>query len=219
MRGTRVHKRYVNKDKPRHKHNPPLITDVLEFVGPGFAAFAATRFLTGVATSQISQRAPSWGKHAGAVASVGSFLGLWLFGHKVKWLERWHTPIVVGSAIAALQSLIQLYIPSMAWLVSDAQANLPASSTAASALTAQDQAVANMGLEPTGEDPGAFVYNDAYDAGRYSGQMGQGSMKTGMPRGHTHGTVAPTQQPPADNPDTAIDDAIGMANLGVFAAN
>lgn len=217
MRKTRVHKRYINKDKPRYKHNPPLFTDIVEFVGPGFASFAATRFLTGVVTSQISQRAPSWGKHAGAVASVGSFMSLWLFGHKVEWLERWHTPIVVGSAIAALQSLIQLYIPSMGWLVSDAQANLP-SSTATSALTAQDQAVANMGLVSTDEDPSEFVYNDSYDAGRYSGQMGQGSMKTGMPRGHTHGVVPPTQQPPSDNPDMAIDDAIGVANLGVFAS-
>src|SRR5262245_51488797 len=98
MRRTRVHKRYINKDKPRHRyqHNPPLLTDILEFVGPGFGSFAATRFLTRLATSQIAQRKPSWGKHAGALASAGSFFAAWFLGHKVRWLERWHTPIVVG---------------------------------------------------------------------------------------------------------------------------
>lgn len=217
---TRVHKRYINKDKPRYKHNPPLFTDIVEFVVPGFGAFAGTRLLTRVVASQVGQRAPSWGKHAGAVASVASFAAAWLLGHKVKWLERWHTPIVVGSAIAALQSLIQLYIPGLGWAVSDATASLP-SATSQAALTAQaqDQALAQMHLQPTNEDPNEFMYNDSYDGGRYSGAGGPQSMKTGMPPLNNHGAVPPTQQQQPDASDLAIDDAIGTANLGVFNAN
>jgi len=218
MRRTRVHKRYINKDKPRRnpEHNPPLFTDILEFVGPGFAAFATTRLVTRVATTQIAKRAPSWGKHAGAAASAGTFLAAWFLGHKLKWLERWHTPIVVGSAIAALQSLLQLYLPAIGWVVSDASAVLPNASSQ-NALTAQDQALAQMHLEPTNEDPGEFVFNDSYDAGRYGGANGQQSMKTGMPI-TPHGALPPTQQQQAMDPDLAIDDAIGSANLGVFAS-
>lgn len=222
MRRTRVHTRYINKDKPRqrYRNNPPLLTDILEFVGPGFGSFAATRFLTRVATSQIAQRKPSWGRHAGALASAGSFFAAWFLGHRVRWLERWHTPIVVGSAIAALQSLIQLYLPTLGWVVSDATASLPTpESQAALSIRANDQALAQLHLQPTDEDPSEFVYNDSYDAGRYGGPSGNQSMKTGLRASRTHGEVPPTQQVPDPASDLAIDDAIGTANLGVFAAN
>jgi len=211
MARSRLHRRYVKKT---FKANPPLFTDLVEFVVPGFGGFAATRFVTRTAMTQVAQRAPSWGKHAGAVASVGSFLAAWFLAHKWKWLERWHTPIVVGSAIAAGQSLLQIYAPNLlGWIVSDATPEL-AAGTAQTALTAPDQQLAQLHLQPTNEDPNEFTYNDSYDAGRYSGQQGPGSMKVGpMPPANQ-----PVQSPPAtDGSDLAIDDAIGTANLGVFA--
>jgi hypothetical protein len=210
MARSRLHRRYVKKT---FKANPPLFTDLVEFVIPGFGGFAATRFVTRVAMTQVAQRAPSWGKHAGAVASVGSFLAAWFLAHKWKWLEKWHTPIVVGSAIAAGQSLLQIYAPNLlGWIVSDATPEL-AAGTAQAALTAPDQQLAQLHLQPTNEDPNEFTYNDSYDAGRYNGQQGPGSMKVGpLPPNQ------PVQSPPAtDGSDLAIDDAIGTANLGVFA--
>lgn len=214
MARSRLHRRYVKA----FKSNPPLVTDLVEFVVPGFAGFAATRLATRVAITQVSQRAPSWGKHAGAVVSVGSFLAAWFLAHKWKWLEKWHTPIVVGSAIAAGQSLLQIYAPNvLGWIVSDASADVAATAAAAqSALSAPDQQLAQLQLQPTNEDPNEFQYNDMYDAGRYSGAQGPSSMKTGagVPRG------TPAQSSPADDvSDLAIDDAIGTANLGVFANN
>jgi hypothetical protein len=214
MARSRLHRRYVRTSP---KHNPPLFTDLVEYVAPGFGGFAATRFLTRVASTQVAQRAPSWGKHAGAVASVGSFLAAWFLAHKVKWLEKYHTPIVVGSAIAALQSLLQLYLPNaLGWMVSDATPEL--AGAAQSKLSAQDQQLAQMRLQPTDEDPNEFIYNDAYDAGRYSGSHGPSSMKIGaMPP--TSGPGGPAPQQPDDASDLAIDDAVGVANLGVFASN
>jgi len=211
MARSRLHRRYVKKT---FKANPPLLSDLVEFVVPGFGGFAATRFVTRVAMTQVAQRAPSWGKHAGAVASVGSFLAAWFLAHKWRLLEKWHTPIVVGSAIAAGQSLLQIYAPNLlGWIVSDATPEL-AAGAAQSALTAPDQQLAQLHLQPTNEDPNEFTYNDSYDAGRYSGQQGPNSMKVGpMPP-----TNQPHQSPPAtDGSDLAIDDAIGTANLGVFA--
>lgn len=216
MARSRLHRRYVKNSGL--KHNPPLFTDLVEFVVPGFGAFAATRFATRVAMTQVAQRAPSWGKHAGAVVSVGSFLAAWFLAHKWKWLANWHTPIVVGSAIAAGQSLLQIYAPNvLGWIVSDATPEL-AASAAQSAISAPDQQLAQMQLQPTNEDPNEFMYNDAYDAGRYSGTHGPSSMKVGaaVPPPPASGQAQPSAQGD-DASDLAIDDAMGSANLGVFA--
>jgi len=206
MARSRLHKRYGSQ--PRH--NPPLLTDLAEFALPGFAGFAGSRFLTRVAATQVEQRFPTWGKHAGAVASVGAFLASWFLAHKWKWLEKYHTPIVVGSAIATLQSLIQLYLPSMGWMVSDATPEL--ASAAASQLDASQMPAPHLNLQPMNVDPNEYTYDDRYDAGRFS------------PVHHPHasgaqadaGTSTPTDQSMSED-DLAINDAIGQsANLGVF---
>jgi len=213
MARSRLHRRYVTSPK----HNPPLFTEIAQFVLPGFAGFAATRFVTRVAATQVAQRVPTLGKHAGAIVSVGSFAAAWFLANKWQWLEKWHTPIVVGSAIAALQSLIQLYLPMVGWMVSDASPELD-TATAHGNLSTQDQQLAQMRLQPTDEDPDEFVYNDAYDAGRHHGPHGRASMKTGatMPPPPA-GSGPDGAAPPDDASDLAIDDAIGQANLGVFA--
>jgi hypothetical protein len=193
------------------KNNPPLFTEVFEYAVPGFAGFALTRFATRVATTQIGKRAPSWGKHAGAVASVGSVLAAWFLGNKWKLLERWHVPIVVGSFIAAAQSMLQLYAPNLlGWAVADASPEIAAPDSATQSLSAPDVQLAQLQLQPTNEDPSEFVYNDSYDAGRYGGRHGHSSMKT-QPEA---ATANDAQEPIGD---LAIDDAIGSANLGVFA--
>jgi hypothetical protein len=195
-----MHRRYVKNPGP--KSNPPLFTELLEFAGPGFGAFAATRLGTRIAATQVEKLKPSWGKHAGAVASVSAFLAAWFLGHRVKFLAKYHTPITVGAAIAMAQSLIQLYIPKLGWMVADATPELATSSSLtsdASMLTAHSD------LQPTDDDPNEFTFNDQFDAGRFSKI-----------------NPIPGQSPPIaaqqDVADLAIDDAIGQsANLGVFS--
>lgn len=159
----RLHRRYRKRRRSSEgsspRHNPPLLRDLGEFIGPGFAGFAATRFGTRIATQTLAKRKPSWGKHAGALASVGAFVAAWLLAHRVKLLEKYATPIAVGAGIAAAQSLIQLYIPKLGWMVSDASpeiAALPAPAAAPAKLPA--------GLEFVDEDPGVYTYSDDYDA-------------------------------------------------------
>lgn len=176
------------------------MTDLVEWVGPGFGGFAVTRFATRVAATQIAQRKPSWGKHAGAGVSIGAFLAAWFLAGRLKWLSKYHTPIVVGSAIAAIQSLIQLYIPKLGWMVADASPELDAQSQ--SQMAAAQNPVAALNLQPTNEDPNEYTYNDSYDAGRYapSQQASAGG----------HGQVDPA--------DLAVDDLVGQTqNLGVFS--
>jgi hypothetical protein len=178
------------------------MTDLAEFIGPGFAGFALTRFITKVATEQVAKRAPSIGKHAGAAAAVGAFLSAWLLAHKWKWLEKYHTPIVVGAAIAAIQNLIQLYVPSLGWMLADPNAQLPAADPNADLGLPHLQMRA---LRPVADDPNEYTYNDAYDAGR---------MSTPSPR-------PPTAAPPTSATDDLSDlsDIIGDDDYGSLSPN
>lgn len=169
-RKRRLHKRYGrHKRNPEsYKSNPPLLTDIAEFVGPGFASFAATRFLTRIAAVQLARKKPSWGKHAGAITSIAAFVAAWWGAHRVKFLAKYHTPIVVGSAIAALQSVIQLYIPKLGWMISDASPQLDAESQHLLAAGNQTSAQLAEGIEYLDEDSNEYIYGDGMDAGRTS---------------------------------------------------
>lgn len=165
-RKRRLHKRYGRKrtnEGGGFRSNPPLLTDMAEFIGPGFASFAATRFLTRIAAVQLARKKPSWGRHAGAITSVASFAAAWFGAHRVKVLEKYHTPIVVGSAIAALQSLIQLYVPKLGWMIADASPQLAEELQ----LTAPAAQTLNLppGVELLDEDPNLYSYNDSFDNG------------------------------------------------------
>lgn len=177
------------------------MSDLVEWVAPGFAGFAVTRFITRVAAQEIEKRKPEWGKHAGAVTSIGAFLASWYLGQKVKWLAKYHTPITVGSAIAAATNLIQLYFPKIGWMVGDPTPELVAAD--AGALTASSPGMPE--LHATNEDPNEYTYNDSFDAGRYGVNRVQ----------HGGGGDATP-----DMSDLEVDDAIGQsANLGVFSQN
>lgn len=165
-RKRRLSKRY-RRNPESFKSNPPLWQDIWEFVGPGFASFAATRFLTRVAATQLAKKKPSWGKHAGAVTSLAAFAAAWWGAHRVKWLQKHHTPIVVGAAIAALQSLIQLYIPRLGWMVADATPELESAESLQITDSTGDGTTERLaaGIEYLDEDPNEYTYNDAFDPG------------------------------------------------------
>jgi hypothetical protein len=168
-RKRRLHKRYGRKrrseDSGGYKRNPPLWTDLAEFIGPGFAGFAATRLLTRIAAVQLAKKKPSWGKHAGAITSVAAFLGAWWASGKWKVTAKYQMPIVVGAGLAAIQSIIQLYIPKLGWMITDASTEID--SLKINGDTTQQQALPSD-LQYVDDDPNEYTYNDSYDAGRYS---------------------------------------------------
>lgn len=170
-RKRRMHKRYGRKHRQSkegnggYRRNPPLLTDLAEFIGPGFAGFAATRLITRIAAVQLAKRKPSWGKHAGALASLAAFAAAWWGAGRIKFTAKYHMPIVVGSAIAALQSIIQLYIPKLGWMITDASTEIE-SLQMNGAQTAARQLPADLEYVED-DDPNAYTYNDSYDAGRY----------------------------------------------------
>src|ERR1043166_8119802 len=65
------------------------IAEVGEFLLPALGGFALTRFGTRAAATAIASRWPQHAKHAGALASLGSFAAAWLLSHRVKMLRRY----------------------------------------------------------------------------------------------------------------------------------
>lgn len=99
--------------------NPQPFQDLVEFIIPGFAGYAGTKFLARIVNVQLSKRFPNAGKHVAAGSTIMAFLAAWFLLHRIKRLEKYHTPAVVGSAIASLQTLVQTYLPKYGWIVSD----------------------------------------------------------------------------------------------------
>lgn len=188
------------------KRNPPLSTDVINHILPGFAAFAATRYVTRTAALQIAKRWPKYAKHAGAMASIGTFAAAWLGAHRVKTLEKYHDMIVIGAGIGAIQSLVQLYIPQLGWVVSDCSPQLgaaqsrPLLSAQAAPQLAGTPARIPQGFKPTTANEW-FTYNDAYDAGSYKG-------KTEASQPEVPGEAA-------EEPDMQISDLLDNSDLGL----
>jgi hypothetical protein len=189
------------------KRNPPLSTDVIQQIIPGFAAFAATRVVTRTAALQIAKRWPKYAKHAGALASIGTFTAAWLGAHRVKTLEKYHDMIVIGAGIGALQSLVQLYAPQFAWVVSDCSPQLGAAAPSQPLLAAQAApqlsgapARIPQGFKPTTANEW-FTYNDAYDAGSY--------------RGKTEAAQPPVPGEAAEEPEMQIGDLLDNSDLGL----
>ncbi len=212
----RIHKRYGRKRRHSdggggggYKSNPPLMSDLAEFVLPGFAAFAATRFLTRVAAVQLAKRKPSWGKHAGAITSIGAFVAAWWGAGRVKFTAKYHTPIVVGAALAAIQSLIQLYIPKLGWMLSDATPEMDSLK-----LASGNRPELPADLEYVDDDdPNAYVYNDSYDAGVY-GKNGNGTKTASSPA-----TSKIAQEEDMLKDLGLAEDELGDVNLGSLGAN
>lgn len=193
------------------KRNPPLATDVVEYMLPGFAAFAASRVATRMVTSQIARRYPSMVKHAGAIAAVGTFAAAWLGAHRVKALAKYHHPIVIGTGLAAAQSLVQIYLPGLSKLIGEP---LPTELPAPTSRPAATQQIAEAPV-PTGFTPTTanewYRYNDAFDAGSYKGKVEIPAAQTSPPQ-----TPDPEESQISDlldNSDLQLDNS----DLGLFS--
>lgn len=209
----RLHRRYKrNPGSSAPKANPPLVSEIGEFIIPGFAGFASTRLLTRIAATQVAKYKPELANHAGALTSIAAFLAAWFLAHRLKFTARYQQPLVVGAGLAAIQSLLQLYFPKLGWIVSDASPEIADAATAAQA-AAVTAAQPQLLTTPTGVqyraqdvqavhvDPNEFTYDDSYDAGRMSRDP------------------AAAQQSDADAlADLELDDSVPQA-AGIFGGN
>lgn len=173
----RLHRRYKRNPggAAAPKANPPLMSEIGEFIIPGFAGFAGTRLLTRIAATQVAKYKPELASHAGALTSIGAFLAAWFLAHRLKWTAQYQQPLVVGAGLALIQSLLQLYFPKLGWIVSDASPEI-ADASVASQIAAQPQVLTTpngkqyraQDVQAIHADPNEFTYDDSYDAGRMS---------------------------------------------------
>lgn len=107
--------------------NPPLAVDLVSFVGPGLASFVATKTFSRGVTSLVAKRFPAGRlQHVKVAGAVAAFAASYYGAHRVSKLEPYHTPIVVGSAIAMVQTVMHTYLPALRWLFADDAASAPA---------------------------------------------------------------------------------------------
>ncbi len=215
MARKRIHKRYGRKSRRTASGSEPRrnpsggLGELAEFLVPGFGSFAASRFLSRVAAVQVGRRKPSWGKHVGALTSLLLVGGAYYGAPRVQKLSKYEMPLLVGSSIAAIQTLIQTYIPKLGWMLSDASPQLLAErSPAASAQFVPQMSEPAGALDPnlvdTGEDPSLYTYNDSFDPGRV-----QNSPETPV--------ASAAGANPAINDDLA--EGLGDLDLGSLSAN
>ncbi len=105
--------------------NPPDMSELAEFILPGFAGYGATKMLSRIVYTQLSKRYPNAGKHLAAGSTVLAFLGSWFLLHRIKKLAPYQMPATVGAGIAALQTIVSSYLPRYGWMVSDVDAVTP----------------------------------------------------------------------------------------------
>jgi hypothetical protein len=101
------------------KENPPPMQDLVEFIVPGFAGYAGTRLASRIVHGMVIKRFPKLAKHASVLSTFGAAGAAWLAVHRIKRIEQYHTPVVVGASIAAIQTAVQAYLPKYGWMVSD----------------------------------------------------------------------------------------------------
>lgn len=159
------------------------LTEIAGWMAPGFAAFGAARFGTYLITGQIEKRKPSWGKHAGAIAAVGTFVAAWMVAHRIRFLSKYVEPIVIGTGLAGIQSLLQIYVPKLGWMVGD-----PMTAASDPQLAAPTSIDASL-------PPGFSVVDDESEFDLYNGGIFPGQTATPQTAQQAQPSAAPA---PAD---------------------
>jgi len=114
--------------------NPPFWQDAYEDIVPGMLAYTGTRLAGRIGYRMARKKSVGLAKHVGPWTSVAiAALGWWAV-HKIDWAKKYHTPVVVGAAVAALQGLVQTYLPQYGWILNDYHMDdaLPATANGAS---------------------------------------------------------------------------------------
>lgn len=170
------------KKNPASVPNPPVIEDLTQFVLPGVGAYAASRIIGRIAYKVGKKKSPAMAKHAGALAPAAYLIAVWFLVHKVKRLEAYHAPALIGASIGALQSILQTYLPQYGWILNDyhlddvlpngSQAAIDAPTPAGQIETGHHEAAGHL-EEGDLSDDDQILSEMGYD-GMYSGSLSGG---------------------------------------------
>jgi hypothetical protein len=114
----KVKKRRAKKAAASTTSNPPLKEDFLETILPGLGSYAITRIAARVAYNMSKKKNAKIARHAAPVAAVATAAAAWYGANKIA-AKDYHDGIILGSSIAAAQTVIQHYIPQYGWILDD----------------------------------------------------------------------------------------------------
>lgn len=88
--------------------------------GAGFAGYAANRFLSRAVYTMMLKKFPGVSKHVAVASSLGGAFGVGILGEKWDRISEYKDEVMLGAAIAAIQTTAQAYLPPrFNWLISD----------------------------------------------------------------------------------------------------
>jgi len=90
-----------------------------ELVLPGVAAYAGTRIAGRIGYAIGRRRSAAMARHLVPLSSLAAAIAAIILAGKWEKLSAYKTGIMVGSGIAAVQSVLQAYVPQWAWVLAD----------------------------------------------------------------------------------------------------
>jgi len=128
--------RNARRQPVAHRKNPAsqamdMATGMAMMVGPGIGGYAVTRLGGKFGRVLLGQRLAGgrFARHFGPLGSLATLIGLWYAANKWEKARKYQEPILIGSAIALFQSLLQTYLPGLVGLI-DGQPVMTAPSVA-----------------------------------------------------------------------------------------
>jgi hypothetical protein len=159
----------------------PLTDLLVHTAAPAAGSYALNRLVTRIVTNILLAKIKSnLVKHTPPITSAATGVGLYFLTSKVKRLQRYHEPVIIGSVIALLQSVIQTWVPQLWWLVGlgpplKQLSYLPAEATKPAPAGPNDE-YAELEAEATAQA-------QASSGGGYSTDAGQAASSRSAPSG------------------------------------
>jgi len=98
---------------------PSFWAETGNLVVPGLIGYTGVRLSGRIAYKLGKRKSVAWARHLGALTPVLTASGVILAAHKLESLSEYQQGLVIGSAIAATQSVLQTYLPQWSWFVND----------------------------------------------------------------------------------------------------
>lgn len=156
---SKIARRKAKKRNSSPSKSSQLTSEIADFgirAGAGFAGYTANRFLSRAVFTTMAKKNPKLAKALAVAAGFGGAFGIHFAGEKIEKIADYKDEILLGAAIAAIQTAGQAYLPPrLNWIISDHfegkyAADLPAEKKeATSAFTAD----ALAGILPPLDDP------------------------------------------------------------------
>ena len=164
------------KKRKRARRNPDsgssvaiMMVDLASQAVPVVVTFAGSHVLAHVVGDRLLG-GRSWSKHLKVLTALTAVAGAYFAG-RTKPLEKYQTGMVIGTTLAALQTILQAYLPQFSWILGGS----PAFAFAPPKLALPQQQKPRAPGDDEDEDYGDQPSDDLSDLQGIFGDAGSGS--------------------------------------------